>query len=60
MATRASEPAGEKEGGGATRTEGLIPFKLVDDKHGQPHEHHRQQHQHGGSTVGWSEVHQRG
>lgn len=41
-------------------TEGHIPFKLVDDEHGQPYKQHREQHQHGGSTVGWSEVHQWG
>lgn len=59
-ATRASEPVPEKEGGGEPRTEAHIPFKLVDDEHGQAHEHHREQHQHGGSTVRRGEVDQWG
>jgi hypothetical protein len=34
------------------------PFKLVDDEYSEPHKHHREQHQHGRSAVGRSEVHQ--
>lgn len=60
MATHASEPVAEKGEGGGTRAEGRIPFKLVDDEHSQPHKHHGEQHQHGGSAVGGGEVHQRG
>lgn len=56
----ASEPVMEKEEGEETWMEGHIPFELVDDEHCQPHKHHGEQHQHGRSTVGWSQVHQWG
>lgn len=57
----ASEPVRERgEVGGRGWTGEHTPFKLVDDEYSQTHKHDREQHQHGRSAVGWSEVHQGG
>lgn len=57
----ASEPVRKREEVGGRGWMGKhAPFKLVDDEYSQTHKHDWEQHQHGGSTVGWSEVHQGG